>query len=262
MSTATNRLNTYPTRPSLSSRTITASPLPSEPYSLATADGKMSYEEKIMTDSDLLRSDYPDDDDDNDYFSINAIIPMPGPYALPWHYSTPTAWSRSLIERSQFRATDAILLAFLVDVAMKLYIVDGVNCSVLNITDDSGLVWTILYMVHNSLGRRVLDCGWSKGRTIKNVEIFFLLATRDLPKIRERFGIAFLQNIQDPKTISLLAKKLVRCRSSGRKTEMVYDVFRWVYGIWPESVLQKNETDTEGRSRSPITLRQWVFEYN
>ncbi|EMD97690.1 hypothetical protein COCHEDRAFT_1045918, partial [Bipolaris maydis C5] len=206
--------------------------------------------------------DDDNDDVDEDCFLINAIISVPGPYTLSWHFSTSLLWSKSLVQHGEFTAADAILLAFLVDVAMKLYIVDGINYSVLNILDTSHLVWTVLSIIHRSIYQRVSRYGWSKGDVIQTVESFYLAAAVGLYRIRERFDIAFLQRIQDPKTKSLFARKLLLNNIFAPNTRKIAKVYRWVYGESPELIYFNGMNDAEPPSRSPINIWQWVFEYN
>ncbi|KAF5845657.1 hypothetical protein GGP41_009445 [Bipolaris sorokiniana] len=145
---------------------------------------------------------------------------------------------------------------------MKLYIVDGINYSVLNILDTSHLVWTVLSIIHSSIHQRVSRYGWSKGDVIQTVESFYLAAAVGLHRIRERFDIAFLQKIQDPNTKSLFARKLVFNETFAPNTGKIAKVYRWVYGEPPELIFFNDMEDAKLPSRSPINIRQWVFEYN
>ncbi|USP76750.1 hypothetical protein yc1106_04024 [Curvularia clavata] len=218
----------------------------------------MSSEDDISTDHD-----FSDEDDDDEPFSINAIIPTLAPHTSSWNDSASVLWSKDLIERGYFRATDSLLLAFTVDVGMKLYIVGGIQHSVLDILDDSGLVWTILNMVRNSLLDKVKLHGWGKGDIMASVECFFLAATTAFPSIRERFEIAFLQNIQDPRFKQLFAIEILFFCSCRNRREILRKVYRWVYGEWPESICAKKIEDIEkDLVRPPITIRQWVFNHN
>ncbi|EUC46820.1 hypothetical protein COCMIDRAFT_91700 [Bipolaris oryzae ATCC 44560] len=243
------------------------------PCPLTTTHRQTSSEDDVTADSDFSESDsdwgFDSDDDedengdvDEECFYINAIISVPGPYTLSWDCSSSLLWSKSLVQHGEFEAADAILLAFVVDVAMKLYIVDGINYSVLNILDTSQLVWTVLSIIHNSIYKRVSCCGWSKGDVIQTVESFFLAAAPGLHRIRERFDIAFLQKILDPYTKLLFAKKLILHENFTPNTGKIAKVYRWVYGEPPELVLFNDMEDGEPPSQRPINIRQWVFEYN
>lgn len=216
----------------------------------------MSSEDDIFTNPDFLN----DCDEDEPSF-INAIIPTPGPYASLWNDSASVLWSNDLIERGRFTTTDALVLAFTADVGMKLYIVGGIQHSVLHILDDSGLVWTLLNMVRNWILDQVKLYGWCKDDVMASVERFFLMATTAFPSIRERFVIAFRQNIQDPSFKRLLARQIPFLRS--QKREILRKVYCWAYGEWPEGVCMKKIEDIEQDFlRPPITIRQWIFNYN
>lgn len=217
----------------------------------------MSSDSDTATDSDVS-----DDYDDDRPFSVNAIISVQGTYSSSWHDSASGLWSSHLLERGDFRATDALLLAFTVDVGMKLYVVNGLVDPVLHMSDDSALVWTILDRVHNSLCAQVGLCGWSQGDIMRSVEYFFLATATGFDRIRERFEIAFLQNIQDPGFQQMFARELVVHHSFANENTTLRKVFRWVYGEWPQSVLTQNTNDAEGALRQPITIQQWVFNQN
>ena len=218
----------------------------------------MSSGDDIFTDPDSSDDYYADEP-----FSINAIIPTRGPYTSSWCDSASILWSGDLIERGKFRAADALLLAFTVDVGMKLYIAGGIQHSVLNISDDSGLVWTILSMVRHSLLVQVKRHGWGESDVMASVERFFLATASAFPSIRERFDIAFHQNIQDPCFKRLFARDIYLSCNGRNRREILRKTYRWVYGEWPEEVCAKTiEQDKEDLQRPPITIRQWVFDHN
>ncbi|EOA92304.1 hypothetical protein ACJQWK_03309 [Exserohilum turcicum] len=230
--------------------------------------------ESDLSDSDNgsdYDSDYDSDDgsmddsmDDAVILSVNLTFPIPGPYATPWFYSDRSPWSQHLVQHGEFTITDAALLAFTVDVAMKIYIVDDINFPVSDIANESSLVWVILERVAQSMYARIRSYGWAKRRVVATVEHFYIDVTRDLFKMRERYTIAFLQCIQDPQVKTSIATEIVVHNSFADCNRAVRLVFRWVYGEWPESVLQKKTAGSkqESSSRPTMTIRQWVFHQN
>ncbi|KNG52325.1 hypothetical protein DDE82_000532 [Stemphylium lycopersici] len=214
---------------------------------------------------DETDSDFSDDDiiTDPTMPRINPVTSLPGPYVIPWQHFKESPWSKGLIEDGKFNIADTVLLAFVVDLAMKFFIVANISQPDVNLCD-SGLVWDILERVFETLLTQLTTHGFSKDNNIASVERFWLYTADDLSKIGERFEIEFLQDVQSPETKILFAEEILYKHyfTDHIDNQNACIAFRWIYGVWPRSVLQTQAEGPETPTHKPISIRQWVFEYN
>ena len=196
--------------------------------------------------------------------SINTFRARPRPYSTPWFSSGETLWSLGLIDHGRFNKPDTVLLAFVVDCAMKLYICASITLHCLESLTDSDLVHTIIQAVYiNVLGQ--IQRADLISRQALAFGKFYLKAVADFGKIRERCNITFGQYIQHQQTRNDFAVRFLIYDSFGyADLGIIEDAFGWVYGQSPSTVVNgMEETITEDSSgRDPISIRQWVFGFN
>jgi hypothetical protein len=195
--------------------------------------------------------------------SINTFKSRPGPYATEWSPSPETAWSKGLIEQGRFNKADTILLAFIVDCAMKLYICAGIDLPCLESLTDSGIVHIIIIAVYSSVFRQMQRPDLMSHQAV-GFGRFYLNAMVDFEKIRERCDITFAQHIQDPENRNAFAVRFLVYDSFGNdELGTIEDAFEWVYGQSPSTVVSDVEDIVvEDSPRDPISIRRWVFGFN
>ena len=196
--------------------------------------------------------------------SINTFMQRPGPYGTPWFSSEETLWSLGLIEHGRFNKPDTVLLAFIVDCAMKLYVCASITLHCLESLTDSDLVHTIIEAAYSNVLGQIQRADLMSRQALAFGR-FYLKAMADFGKIRERCDITFGQYIQHQQTRNDFAARFLIYDSFGDdELGIIENAFKWVYGQSPSTVVNDMEENItqDSSGRDPISIRQWVFGFN
>jgi hypothetical protein len=88
----------------------------------------------------------------------NIAIPLPPPYQSSWTWVPGSWWSKNLVKGGKFDEVDGVLLAFMVDYAMKLYISADMHeqsATTLNTLITSELAWAIVLAGRSCAAKRI-----------------------------------------------------------------------------------------------------------
>jgi hypothetical protein len=191
----------------------------------------------------------------------NTVSQRPAPYPSSWTWSPRLFWSIDFVARGHLNETDAALLVFMVDCAMKLYIVADLEVDFDGYPSSTKLTFAILERTKRlvrdwSLYPETLSVVQSK--LPAPVIEFLTPLVLDLSRIRERCDIMVGQNLQDPNLKIEVARTLMNESRFKSSHDFIMEALEWVYG---EDSLE-GRLDGKPVDGMGIEIREWIFEHN
>lgn len=190
----------------------------------------------------------------------NRVHQRPKPYATLWAWTPDLFWSEGLVNNGLFNYTDGALLLFMVDCAMRLYIVGDLEIDFEGGPGSTKLTFTILEEVRELLQKGDL-CPERLSVVQKKLPSAMMGFLNELlphlPRIQERCDITIEQPLQHPHFKIVMARTLMDEERFESRRPAIMDALEWVYG---EGSLE-GRLDDQPKDGDGVEIRKWIFEH-
>lgn len=193
----------------------------------------------------------------------NVSIPKVGPYATAWEWSAECPWSWRLAVHGDPTYEDTVLFAFLVDCAMKMFILGDMNVhGTMEHLSPSDLAWEVIQESRRLVAtyfHRPAELSPAQRKIPNEVYLIFRKLAQNLRRIQERCDITINQRIRHPSVRFAFHRLIWDVERLSHHRDLFRRAHLWLYGEDANRHSWMPPWDVDGSS---VSIRDWVFDHN